>query len=126
MKSPLAPRLLETFDSSPAQLTTFVLELWGMLAGVVGAISLLDGPAAGQASEFTLVSALYVPNGVATRQEPSDAFAPEEWNTAYLETIGCLENLPAWEKAPGGDEIRRFAVADRFDKPACHRSRERN
>ncbi len=100
MKSPLAPRLLETFRSSPAQLTAYVLELWGMPADVIGAIAWLDAPGAERASGFTLASGLYVANGIASRQVPPDAFGPEEWNRAYLEAIGCLEKLSAWEELP--------------------------
>jgi hypothetical protein len=71
-----------------------------MPAGVIGAIALLDDPAAERASGFTLASALYLANGIAARQVPPDAFGPEEWDRAYLDSIGCLEKLPAWEKLP--------------------------
>jgi HD-like signal output (HDOD) protein len=102
MKSPLAPRLREAFRTSPSQITAYVLELWGMPVGVVEAIALQDAPAADQANGFTLASALYVADGIASRKAPADAFAPEEWDTAYLKAIGCLENIPAWEKLSMG------------------------
>jgi HD-like signal output (HDOD) protein len=98
MKSPLTPRLREVFRTSPAQITAYVLELWGLPDSVIGAVAAQDAPVAEHAAEFTLASALYVADGIASRQSPPDAFAPEEWDTAYLEAIGCLESIPAWEK----------------------------
>jgi HD-like signal output (HDOD) protein len=98
MKSPLAPRLRETFQTSAAQISAYILELWGMPHGVITAISQLDAPVADSSNAFTLASALYIGDGIAARQTPADAFAPEEWNTAYLSAIGCLANISTWEK----------------------------
>lgn len=98
MKSPLAPRLREVFRTSPAQVTAYVLELWGMPASVIGAIAREDDRVSDRAEGFTLVSALYIADGVASRQSPADGFAPDEWDTDYLKTIGCLEKIPVWEK----------------------------
>jgi hypothetical protein len=39
-----------------------------------------------------------VADGLASRKTPPDAFAPEEWNTAYLQATGCLDKIPEWEK----------------------------
>jgi HD-like signal output (HDOD) protein len=103
-KSPLAPRLKEEFRTAPAHLTAYVLELWGMPANVIGAIASLDAPADGQAGEFTIASALYVADGVSSRQSPPDTFPPEEWDREYLKAIGCLENIPAWEKLSTGPQ----------------------
>jgi len=90
----LAPRLREAFRTSPAQITAYILELWGMPATIIAAIALQDAPAADESKGFTLASALYV----ASRQTPPDMFAPEEWNRAYLIAIGCWERIPDWEK----------------------------
>jgi HD-like signal output (HDOD) protein len=100
MQSPLAPRLRETFLTCSAHITAYVLELWGMPAPVIDAIAAQDSVAADPSGAFTLASALYVADGIASRQTPPDAFAPEEWNTDYLNAIGCLENIAAWEKLP--------------------------
>jgi len=96
--SPLVPRLRESFHTSPSQITAYILELWGMPAGVIGAVAMQDDPGADQANGFSIGSALYIADGIASRQAPPDTFAPEEWNTPYLIAIGCLENLSIWEK----------------------------
>jgi len=97
-RSPLAPRLRETLGTSPAQITAYLLELWGMPLSVVDAIAAQDCPGGDPAKGFTLATALYVADGIASRQSPPDAFAPEEWNTDYLNAIGCLDKIPAWQK----------------------------
>lgn len=98
MASPLVPRLREVFRASPYQVAAYILELWGMPANAIGAIAAQDSPAADQANGFTLASVLYVADGIASRQAPPDAFALEEWDSAYLEAVGCLESIPEWEK----------------------------
>jgi HD-like signal output (HDOD) protein len=104
MQSPLAPRMREVFRTGPAQITAYVLELWGMPTPVIDAIAVQDSVAADPSGAFTLASALYVADGITSRQTPPDAFAPEEWNTDYLKTIGCLENIPAWEQLSPGSQ----------------------
>jgi len=98
MASPLVPRLREVFRASPYQVAAYILELWGMPANAIGAIAAQDAPAADQANGFTLASVLYVADGIASRQAPPDAFALEEWDSAYLKAVGCLESIPEWEK----------------------------
>jgi len=94
----LAPRLREAFHDSPAQITAYVLELWGMPATIVAALAQQDAPAPETGEGFTLASALYIADGLASRQTPPDVFAPEDWNIAYLKAIDCWENIPEWEK----------------------------
>jgi HD-like signal output (HDOD) protein len=101
MNSPLAPRLRETFKTTPAEITAYVLELWGMPPSVVGALTVKNQPA-DQANEFTLASALYIADGIASRQSPPDSFPPEEWNTSYLQAIGCANKIADWEKLSPG------------------------
>ena len=96
-KSPLAACLRDTFQATPAQLTAYLMELWGMPAEVVSAISLQDYPQEESGGAFTLTSALYIADHLASRKAPPDDFAMEAWNTDYLRTIGCLDDLPAWE-----------------------------
>jgi HD-like signal output (HDOD) protein len=79
----LAPRLREAFRTSPAQITAYILELWGMPATIIAAIALQDAPAADESKGFTLASALYVADGVASRQTPRDMFAPD-WEKLSL------------------------------------------
>jgi HD-like signal output (HDOD) protein len=99
-KSPLKPRLIEAFQCAPMQLTAYLMELWGMPTDVVMALALQDNPQDEPGNKFTLASAVYVGDQIATRKSPPDDFAVEEWNSAYLEKIGCQEDVPNWEKSP--------------------------
>ena len=96
-KSTLSPRLLETFQTTPAQLTAYLMELWGMAAEVVTAISYQDNPQQEPSGVFSLTSALYAANHIASRKSPPDSFALEEWNLDYLKKIGCQDDLALWE-----------------------------
>ena len=97
LSSPLAPRLLEAFQTTPAQLTAYLMELWGMPANVVTAISFQDNPQQEPGGAFSLTSALYVADHIAGRKTPADTFASEEWNLAYLRSIGCENDIPLWQ-----------------------------
>jgi HD-like signal output (HDOD) protein len=97
-KSPLPPCLEEAFHCGPGQIAAYVLELWGMPSGVVNSIMHLDAPAAERGAGFSLNAALYIADGIASRQTPADSFLPVEWNTPYLAAVGCEEKVPTWEK----------------------------
>lgn len=107
-KTPLGRRLREAFQTSPCQVGAYVLELWGLPRGVVGAISLLDTPDDDKANGFTLTSALYIADHIASSRFPADSCPVEDWDKEYLEAVGCAANLPAWEKfysRTGGDAL---------------------
>jgi HD-like signal output (HDOD) protein/CheY-like chemotaxis protein len=93
----LTVQLKEIFHTSPVQVTQYVLELWGMPVPVIGALS-LNGTVPNQEVKFTLSSAVYVADGIATRKTPPDSFPPEPWDTAYLEAVGCADKIAEWEK----------------------------
>ncbi len=97
LRSPLAPRLLETFQTTPSQLTAYLMELWGMAAEVVTALSYQDNPQQEPSGVFSLTSALYAADHIASRKSPPDSFALEEWNLPYLQKIGCQDDLALWE-----------------------------
>jgi HD-like signal output (HDOD) protein len=96
-KSPLVPCLLETFQTTPAQLTAYLMELWGMPAEVVTALSFQDHPQEEPGGTFSLASALYIADHLASRKAPPDDFGVEEWNMPYLRTIGCQDDISLWE-----------------------------
>ncbi len=96
--SPIAPRLLEAFKASPSALAAFLLDLWGMPDNVVAALSSLDNPEADGATEFSMTSALFVADQIATRKYPADPCQPLEWNSAYLRSIHCPEDAKSWER----------------------------
>ncbi len=98
MGTPLAPRIQETFETNPSQITAYILELWGMPSDVIDAIASQAAISAKDAKEFTLASALYVANGISMRQTPPDAFLPDEWDNEYLKAVGCEGKIKEWEE----------------------------
>ncbi len=95
--SPLGPRLKEIFHTTPSQIAAYILELWGMPTPVIDAIAGQDNPGANGSNEFNLTAALYIANGISSRQSPPDALQPEDWNEVYLESLGCREKIAEWE-----------------------------
>jgi HD-like signal output (HDOD) protein len=100
--SPLGPRLREEFQAAPCDVAGYLLDLWGLPKNVVTSISLLDHPEEEKAAKFTATTALYIANQISTRETPPDPFAPEEWNPAYLRSVGCSEDLRHWARIHGG------------------------
>ena len=96
--SPLAARLREAFQASPAQVGAYVLELWGLPASVISAVAALDHPAEDASNGFTLSAALYVADHIASEKFPPDSFPIAEWEPGYLKSIGCEDQIPAWEE----------------------------
>ena len=97
-KTPLALCLREAFQVSPSQITAYVLELWGLPSAVITGISLLDNPEKDPATGFSLTSALYIADHLASHTFPPDPFPIDDWKTSYLQSIGCADDIPSWEK----------------------------
>jgi len=104
-QSPLVTRLREAFQAGPSQVGAYVLELWGLPAPVIGAVEALDHPEADPAAGFTIKSALYIADHIASGKFPPDSFSVEEWKMDYLKSLGCADQIPEWERffsqAPG-------------------------
>jgi HD-like signal output (HDOD) protein/CheY-like chemotaxis protein len=98
-QSPLAPRLREIFPAAPCEIAAFLLDLWGMPDSVVAAVSMLEHPERENAAGFSAVSALYIADQIASRGSPPDPFLAEEWNSAYLRSLGCPETFQQWVRA---------------------------
>ncbi len=96
--APLAASLREVFQSSPFQLSAYVLELWGMPPCVVDSVSHLDEPETDASPDFSAASALYIAHQIASKTSPADAFPVEPWKKDYLKSIGCLDQIAQWEK----------------------------
>ncbi|MGA2749389.1 MAG: HDOD domain-containing protein [Verrucomicrobiota bacterium] len=96
--SPLGPALRHTFQTTPAQIAAYLLDLWGMPSNVVAAVSLLDRPQDEKASKFTLASALYIADQVASRKSSPDAFPPAEWDAEYVRSVGGDGDIGAWQR----------------------------
>ena len=97
-KMPLTVRLRETFQAAPAQVGAYVLELWGLPPSVVSAIGELDSPENDQGNGFTMTSALYIADHIASARFPADSFPVEPWKKEYLKSIGCAEDVATWEQ----------------------------
>jgi HD-like signal output (HDOD) protein len=99
--SPLGPHLREVFQTAPCEIAAYLLDLWGMPDNVVAAVSLLEHPEKEKAAGFTISSALYIADQVGSRETPPHLFPPEEWNAAYLRSLGCVEDLQQWTRGGG-------------------------
>ena len=108
-KVPLAASLQEVFQATPAQISAYVLELWGLPPSAVAAISLLDSPEKDAAPGFSLTAALYIADRLSSQTFPPDRFPVEDWKTGYLQAIGCADDIPSWEELSAHPE----ATADR-------------
>lgn len=97
-KTALNTSLRKIIGATPSQISAYVLELWGLPASVIGAISLLDDPEKETPRSFSIGSALYIADHLASQTFPPDPFALENWKNEYLESIGCLGEIPAWEE----------------------------
>lgn len=98
-RSPLNPVLLRTFRASPAQLAAYLLELWGLPPSVIRAVACQERPENdGGPRQFSLTTALYIADQVATRKSPPDAFAIPDWDGAALEAVGCEADFSVWER----------------------------
>jgi HD-like signal output (HDOD) protein len=97
-KTSLTTSMREVMQTTPSQMSAYVLELWGLPGGVINCISCLDNPADDPAPGFSMTSALYVADRLASRTSPPDSFSCEDWNTDYLQSIGCVDEIPNWEK----------------------------
>jgi HD-like signal output (HDOD) protein len=98
-QTPLGPHLREVFPAAPCEIAAFLLDLWGMPDSVVAAISKLEEPEKEKAAGFTVVSALYFADQVASRENPPDPFPPAEWNAAYPRSLGLPEEFKQWVRA---------------------------
>jgi HD-like signal output (HDOD) protein len=100
--SPLGPNLRAAFHVAPCEIAAYLLDLWGMPATAVAAVSFLEQPEKENATAFTPASALYIADQIASRETPPDPFDAEEWNVAYLRSIGCPEDMDSWARSDGG------------------------
>jgi HD-like signal output (HDOD) protein len=96
--SPLGPRLREVFQAAPCEIAAYLLDLWGMPGTAVAAVSFQENPEKEKAAGFTPSSALYIADKIGTGESPPDPFPAEEWNAAYLRSIGCAEDLESWKR----------------------------
>jgi HD-like signal output (HDOD) protein len=103
-KIPLAACLREAFQAGPSQITAYVLELWGLPSAVITGISLLDNPEKDPAPGFSMTSALYIADHLASQTFPPDPFPLDDWKTSYLQSIGCADDIPSWEKLSSNPE----------------------
>ena len=100
--SPLGPRLRDIFQAAPSKIAAYLLDLWGLPKSVVTSVSLVENPEEENATEFTAATALYIADQISSRGTPPDSFPPEEWNTAYLRSVGCSDDIKQWSRGEGG------------------------
>lgn len=88
----------EVLQTTPTEMSAYVLELWGLPGSVINSISHLDEPEQETPPNFSLTSALYIAKHIASKKCPADSFPVEDWKTEYLQSIGCADEVPAWEQ----------------------------
>jgi HD-like signal output (HDOD) protein len=96
--TPLRPALRHQFHAAHCQIAAYLLDLWGLPAATVSAVSLMDHPEAQKPGAFSMASALYVADQVAGREFAPDSFPPDEWDAAYLRSIGCSGDPGQWTR----------------------------
>jgi HD-like signal output (HDOD) protein len=97
-RAPLTPFLTSTFHAAPAQLAAYLLELWGLPSAVIQAVSCQEHPENEPSRQFSLATALYIADQVATRKSPPDSFAIPDWNAECLKALGCEPDLAVWQR----------------------------
>lgn len=97
LKSPLGPRLQETFHAGPSQIGGYLLELWGMPAAVISAVASQDNLRAAPEKGFSITAALYIADHITCQKSAPDSFPIAAWDKEYLQDAGCLADIPRWE-----------------------------
>jgi len=97
-KISLSAALGQTLHATPAQLSCYLLELWGLPAPVVQSVCLVNSPEEDPAPGFSLTSALYLADRLASKNFPADSFPLEDLKPGYLEATGCADDFPEWEQ----------------------------
>jgi HD-like signal output (HDOD) protein len=95
---PLAVCLRESVQATPTQMSAYVLELWGLPGAVINSISMMENPEKKAAAGFSISSALYIADHLASAKFPADSFPLEDWKADYLKSIGCADDIAVWEK----------------------------
>jgi HD-like signal output (HDOD) protein len=102
-RAPLTPFLVQAFHAAPAQLAAYLLELWGLPSAVILAVSCQEHPENDPSRQFSLATALYIADQVATRKSPPDSFAIADWNAGCLQALGCEPDLAVWQRFGDAD-----------------------
>jgi HD-like signal output (HDOD) protein len=80
----------QVFEASHADLSGFMLRLWGMPEAVIDAVIHCDAPWNGpRGNEFTPTVALYMANILSRQQNPPDTFIIPELERSYLASVGA-------------------------------------
>jgi len=95
---PLSVRLEREFQVNATRLSAYVLDLWGLPDAVVKSVSNMDNPEEDTAPDFSLTSALYIADRLASRNFPADSLPLEDWRMDYLQSIDCADDIPILEK----------------------------
>jgi hypothetical protein len=70
---------------------------------VTEAVSALDNPASAGTNGFTLVSALYIAERIASGKFPADSYSVSDWDKEYIKAIGCENDIAEWESFFAGN-----------------------
>jgi HD-like signal output (HDOD) protein len=95
----LSDALRETLHASPAQVGSYLLNLWGMPKSVSLAVAQQERPEVDGSKEFSVTTAIYIADHIAAKKAPPYQFSLREWNVDYLKSMECWDSIPTWEQA---------------------------
>jgi HD-like signal output (HDOD) protein/CheY-like chemotaxis protein len=90
---------IETFGATHADISAYLLALWGLPDPVVEAVRFHHFPQKSADREFTPLTAAHVANALENeRRAPSLTGSTSRVDLDYLATIGTADRLPLWRK----------------------------
>ena len=89
----------ETLHASPAQVGSYLLDLWGLPKSVSTAVAQQERPEVDGSKEFSVTTAIYIADHIAALKTPPYQFSLPEWNVDYLKSMECWNSIHAWEQA---------------------------
>lgn len=90
----------QLLGTTHAEVGGYLLGLWGMPYPIVEAVANHHQPARVEHSSFDVLGIVYVANALVEETSSTPAFAIDE---AYLESMGVLDELPAWRELVATD-----------------------
>ncbi len=86
----------EIFNGTHAELSAYLLGLWGLSDSVIEAIAFHHTPTKCPVKSFSLVTAIHIANALESMIHPADAGTEAQLDYAYITELGLSERLSVW------------------------------
>ncbi len=86
----------EVFGVNHAEVSGYLLNLWGLPMPMVEAGALHHNPTAGSSREFTALTAVHVADVLVHERDEAPPQALPQFDEAYLTEVGVWEKVPEW------------------------------